>query len=216
MAELYISARAGAPLCEYLESRGNKLIKVSGSAVYDAVSDHPDIYMCAGRPGSGNIIFGDERKLGRDYPENIIYNAVILDKYLIHNLRYTDDAILKYADANGLIMVNVKQGYTKCSCVVVDGSSVITADRGIANVLSNYPDIDVLTVDSRGVLLPGHAEGFLGGASGRVGSEIIFNGDLSRHPDFERIQDFIRSRGLEVKYFKEYPLIDIGTIIEGR
>ena len=216
MADIYISARAGAPLCDYLESIGYKLINISGSAVYDAVSDHPDIYMCAGRPGSGEIIFGDEKKLGRDYPENIIYNAVILDRYLIHNLRYTDEEVLKYAEANGLITINVKQGYTRCSCVVVDGNSVITADRGIAEALSRYPDIDILTVDSGGVLLPGHDEGFLGGASGRVGSEIVFNGDLSKHPDFDRICGFIRTRGLEVRYFREYPLDDIGSIIEGR
>ena len=43
--------------------------------------------------------------------------------------------------------------------------------------------------------------------------EIVFNGDLSAHPDFNVISAFIESRGLSCVYFKDYPLTDIGSII---
>ncbi len=61
--------------------------------------------------------------------------------------------------------------------------------------------------------LPGYDTGFIGGTSGRVGDEIIFNGDLSAHPDCQAIRQFIEERGLKVRYFSGYPLRDIGSII---
>ena len=72
------------------------------------------------------------------------------------------------------------------------------------------------TVVSGHVLLPGYDEGFIGGASGRVGDEVIFHGDLAAHPDFRGIVSFIESRGLRVKYFGGFALTDIGGIIEKR
>ena len=108
--------------------------------------------------------------------------------------------------------MNVKQGYACCSIVPVDEDSIITADRGIARA-AEAAGIRVLTVEAGHVELPGYDTGFLGGTSGRVGDEIIFNGDLSAHPDFEAIRDFIGSRGLKIKYFESYPLRDIGSII---
>ena len=106
----------------------------------------------------------------------------------------------------------MKQGYACCSIVPVDEDSIITADRGIARA-AEAAGIKVLTVEAGHVELPGYDTGFLGGTSGRVGDEILFNGDLSSHPDFEAIKDFIGSRGLKIKYFEGYPLRDIGSII---
>jgi hypothetical protein len=69
----------------------------------------------------------------------------------------------------------VKQGYTKCSLVVVDEKSVITSDMGLAAALQRF-EIDVLLISQGHVALPGLQYGFLGGASGRAGDEILFNG----------------------------------------
>ena len=110
-------------------------------------------------------------------------------------------------------MIGCRQGYTKCSTVVVDSRSLITADQGIAAACSKAEDLDVLLVQEGHVALEGYDTGFIGGASGRVGDEIIFNGDLSAHPDFQKIKDFIEERGLECKWLPEYPLTDIGTIM---
>lgn len=48
------------------------------------------------------------------------------------------------------------------------------------------------------VILEGQPYGFLGGASGKVGNTIIFNGDITRHSDYEAIREFIESRGLDI------------------
>jgi hypothetical protein len=94
----------------------------------------------------------------------------------------------------------------------VDEDSIITYDRGIAKA-AEAAGINVLTVDPGHVELPGYDTGFIGGTSGRVGDEIIFNGDLSAHPDCQAIRQFIEERGLKVRYFSGYPLRDIGSII---
>ena len=122
-------------------------------------------------------------------------------------------ALIGEARKIGLAFIHVNQGYTKCNCVVVDGNSVITADRGIVSALKKCPDIDVLPISQGFVRLEKFEYGFLGGASGKVGNEIVFNGDLSAHPDYEAICRFIEARGLSVKYFPGYPLTDIGSIL---
>ena len=87
-------------------------------------------------------------------------------------------------------------------------------DPGIFRALSNFPELDVLKVREGHVALPGFDHGFLGGASGLVGGELVFNGDLSAHPDFHLIEDFVISRGAGLKYFPGEPLSDTGSIIE--
>ena len=64
------------------------------------------------------------------------------------------------------------------------------------------------------VELPGYKRGFIGGASGRVGDEIWFNGDLNAHPDAQNIVNFICRCGLTVCWISDVPLVDIGSIIE--
>lgn len=181
------------------------------ASVYDAVSCHPDIYYCR-LPGS-DVFSAFPGEIGEKYPENIGFNAVCLDKYFIHNLKYTNPRLLEYVKKLGLIPINVKQGYTKCSCVVVDGSSIITADEGIYAVLSAISDIDVLKISEGHILLSGFDYGFLGGASGRVGDTLYFHGDITKHPDYSLISDFVLSRNIKMKWF-DFPLTDIGSIIE--
>ena len=215
MKKVYVSRLAAKELIEYLKNVGRTPVIVNGSGkVYKAVDCHPDIYYWKTSPVEGKVIHGNEAMLGTNYPQNIIYNAVLLDRYLIHNLRYTAAEILDYGKENGLKPINVKQGYTKCSCAVVDGQSLITSDPGIYKVLSEYHNINVLKIREGFISLPGHDHGFIGGTSGRVGDRMVFNGDLESHPDFKCMYEFIRSRGVEPVYFKNVPLTDIGSIIE--
>ena len=133
--------------------------------------------------------------------------------YLIHNTNHTDPVILSRANELGLEPIHVKQGYTKCNLVIIDENAAITSDMGLAVSPKKY-NIDLLLISEGHVNLTGFSYGFLGGASGRVGDEIISNGNLAVHPDFERIKEFIHQRGLQVTYFEEYPLEDIGSIIQ--
>ncbi len=215
MNHIYLSHNAGVILLSYFRKAGHELMLVPpGGRTYSAVDAHPDIYYCRMEQSPHPFLFrGDPLEIGRSYPDNIRFNAVALDRYFIHRLKNTSPALLKKAREMGLECINVNQGYTKCNCVVVDGHSLITSDEGIDRTLQGYPDLHVLKIRPGFVRLEGFDYGFLGGASGRVGEEIVFNGDLSAHPDCDAICRFIRSRGLRVKYFPNYPLTDIGSIL---
>jgi hypothetical protein len=110
-------------------------------------------------------------------------------------------------------MINVHQGYTKCNMAVVDDNAAITSDEGIAKALEKT-DIDILVVEPKNILLRKQEYGFIGGASGRVGNEMIFHGNLSAHPDFNKISGFLVKYDCKLKYFEEFELEDIGSIIE--
>lgn len=226
-----LSENTHDPLKNYLRQKGHRIAEIKRTAsVYDAVSDHADLYLCRIKK---ELILSPEQAVhigstleesgisyttgnplkGSSYPFNIAYNAAWTGSYLIHNLHYTDSSILKIAGKTGLQALHVKQGYTKCNLVVVDERSLITSDQGIAASLAKHP-LDILLISKDHVRLKGFAYGFLGGASGRVDDEMIFNGDLSAHPDFARITAFIEDKGLKTVYFREHPLEDIGSIFQ--
>lgn len=240
--KVYISEEANPELKEYLKKNGYKLAEIiKTDAVYDEVSAHPDIYMCKlGAEENAPVYHGDINKLGFKYPENIRYNAAVCGRFFLHNLRYTDSDLLaaarlyiseKYADSDFdtgesseyteiMKEIYVPQGYTKCNIVVVSDDRIITSDAGIERYVKKAlkenglkeNKLRVLLVEPGQVELKGFNYGFLGGASGRVGDEIVFNGDITVHSDYGKIKEFIEEAGLGIKYF-DYPLTDIGSII---
>ena len=231
MSVILLSENTNSKVTTYLRDKGHRILEISKTpAVYDAVSSHADIYLCKLKNELvvsqeqlaflseelqclGILYSAGSSVLGFRYPENIRYNAAQIGNYLIHNTRFTDPKVLNRAKELGLSFIHVRQGYTKCSLVIVDDHSAITSDRGIANVLTSS-GIEILQISPGHVALEGFPYGFLGGASGRVGNEILFHGDLSLHPDFHAIQRFIECRGLQIQYFTEFPLEDIGSFIE--
>lgn len=231
MSIIYLSEQANLILKNYLKSKGHTLFEIrETSTVYNSISSHADIYLCKlfnelvvshellpfikdHLLNTKVSFYVGDSSLGYNYPENIKYNAVHLGKHFIHNTKHTDPKLLSLASLNKLNIIQVKQGYTKCNLVVIDENSVITSDLGLANSLISN-GIEVLIISQGYVKLTGFHYGFLGGASGRVGNEIIFNGNLSVHSDYKNIKAFIESRNLIVTQFEDYELEDIGSIIE--
>lgn len=204
---IYISENAGKPLKEYLNTLDEVHIVHATDLVYPQIASHADIYMC--RLGD-KVIHANPQEIGYSYPGNIAFNAACTGRYFIHNTAHTSKRLLDAAVSKGMSIIDVKQGYTKCNTAVIDKTSVITSDKGICKAAS--PHLDVLLIRPGHILLRGFEYGFIGGTCGRIGNEIIFNGDISAHPDYDEIQAFIESRGLNIKYF-DYPLEDIGSII---
>lgn len=180
--------------------------------VAPAICHHPDLLHCSLGPGMP-VFHGEAFRLGPRYPADVAYNACCTGKYFIHNLKYTDPDLLRLAKSIGLTLVHVPQGYTRCCCLPVDRDSVITADQGIIGPCRRA-GLQVLEAGPDFVRLPGYPYGFLGGAAGRIGDTILFHGSLSSHPDGARIRAFIGARGLDCLDFPDFPLTDIGSIIE--
>lgn len=215
MRKIYIAKDANKILQGYLQEKGYDLEPISSEGLVDpAISCHPDVFMCRFGVGpAAPLVKALEEDLGMGYPAEATFNAACTGRYFIHNLKVTAPRLLSAARSAGMEFIHVPQGYAKCSTVIVDERSIITYDRGIARACTGYDDLNVLLVSPGHVLLPDYDTGFIGGSSGRIDDEIIFNGDLSAHPDFVRIRDFIQSQGLKCVWFEDYPLTDIGSII---
>jgi hypothetical protein len=216
MNTIYLSKEANPQFTSYLETQGYQIISVWDSPYLDrGIASHADLIICkmGNRPNSP-LFIGDPSIPKSPYPLDIPYNAACTGTYFIHHLAYSDNDLLQKAKEMGMNLIHVRQGYTKCNTIIVNENSLITSDHGIYNTLEDHADIDCLLVQSGHVCLPGYSTGFIGGATGRIGDCILFHGNLKAHPSYVQIRQFIETRGLEPVWFPEFPLTDIGSVIE--
>lgn len=215
MKKVLLAYNAYPQLREHLAERGYAIETVHPIPnLHPAMAAHPDARVCkmGAEPGAP-VFFGDESVLRPEYPGDSLYNALSAGGLFVHNLTVTAPELLDFARRLGMKTVNVKQGYTKCSCAAVSDSHVITADEGIIRALNGL-SLSVLRIRSGYVNLPGFEHGFIGGTSGRVGDEMVFCGGLDTHPDGDAIREFICEAGVSVWDIPGKPLLDIGTVIE--
>lgn len=152
-----------------------------------------------------------ESSLGEGYPENIILNGINLKNYFIHNLKYTDKNLLK--EVNGKTLINVKQGYSKCSTAIVTENAIITSDVSIAKKLKDLK-FDVLLLPSGDIDLPGLNYGFIGGCSGLVTNNLMaFFGTLDNYTYGFEVKNFLKKHRVEPIYLGSGRLIDRGSIL---
>ena len=151
-------------------------------------------------------------RLTKKYPSDIAFNCFISNGTLYGSITHTAKEITAFANEHDISRKNVKQGYAKCSTVVLGNDGIITADRSIYTAYTENSD-NALLVSPDGVSLNGYDCGFIGGASGVCNKEVFFCGDISSHPDFERILAFCKKLGYSVTSLSDEPLYDVGTII---
>lgn len=161
----------------------------------------------------GIKVIKGERKLEKKYPYDIAYNVGRLKGIAVHNFKYTDELLKFYLKKQNIELLNIHQGYSKCSLAIVDDISAITADKYMYNYLSKK-GYQILLIKRGHIKLQGYDYGFIGGSSGNFSSKtILFSGELNSHPDYEEIISFIQSRNIKIKKLSKKPIIDIGTII---
>lgn len=149
----------------------------------------------------------------KKYPNNIQYNVAILGNYAIHNFKYTDNIILEYLDKFNIKKINVKQGYCKCSICIVDENSIITSDEGIHKEVIKY-GIDSLLIEKGYIDLFDLDYGFIGGCSGLISKDTLsFFGDIKKHPDYNRILEFVNKKNKKIISLSNEKLLDLGSLI---
>lgn len=142
--------------------------------------------------------------LGNRYPDDVALNCFAVRDTLYGRLESVcEDIRCLYPR-----LVNLSQGYAKCSTLLFDNCAV-TADTGIYKALKAH-EIEVLTISPGHISLPGYDYGFIGGASFVCDNRVIFFGDISAHPDYISIRDFVTQRGYNIIYTDTHPLIDLG------
>ena len=149
-----------------------------------------------------------------EYPDNTCLSAVQCGGKLIGRLASLDEKVKEHCRRHGIELINVNQGYAKCSCVPIADHAIITADNGIIQALQNT-QIDVLPIGKGSVRLKGAEYGFLGGASGydRDKHTLYFCGDIEQHPDVRRIKDYCQAYGITIISLTDDQLTDVGGIL---
>lgn len=210
---------------EKLKKYGEVVRTRANTRVLRGLDTHPDILvhplpsgdLVVDRDNFGYYeeIIGDKKiipshsSLTGKYPGDILLNAFAFKKIFIHNLKHTDQVILDYYKNRGYELVNIKQGYAKCSCLVTE-DFVITSDGGIFESLRDL--IPIYKIDHGQIKLQNFNYGFIGGASGVLGKKIFFTGDLSHHSSYEEILKIINEYDYEIEILSKDPIEDYGTI----
>lgn len=154
-----------------------------------------------------------EENQSEKYPNDAQLNICLLGKKYIYNPRTASLKIVEHLRAHGREGIECKQGYTRCSVCVVNEDSLITSDAGIAEKCRRA-NLDVLEISQGYIELQGFDYGFIGGASIKLSNDILaFTGTLSGHPQYKKIEEFIKSKGLDVVYLTDLPAFDIGSAI---
>lgn len=205
-------------------------LKLYGAMNCDmAVKHHPDLYLinsgeslylfakniCSVTGDFQSEIIEVEYPKGNfiKYPGDVLLNAVFLGDKLICCKKHIHKDILEYAQQNDINIINVNQGYTKCNICAVDEKSVITEDSGIAKTLIEN-NFNVLLLEKHFVKLPDYKYGFIGGASGKISlDKLAFYGNIEKHPEYNRIYDFLYKRDVEAVSLSDEPLMDYGSLI---
>lgn len=145
------------------------------------------------------------------YPDNIFLNALILNNYFIHNLKYTDENLL--VTQNNKNLINVKQGYTKCSCLPVSDKALITSDIGIYNILIKH-DFDILLLPPGDIILEGLNYGFIGGVGGLINKNLMaFFGNLDLYLYGDKVKSFLKKYNVTPIYLMDEKLHDRGSLL---
>lgn len=210
---------------EKLKKYGKVVRTKANTRVLKGLDTHPDILVHPLPSGDLVVdrdnfdyykeIFGDKNiipshtSLSAKYPSDILLNAFAFKNFFIHNLKHTDQVILDYYKNRDYDLVNIKQGYAKCSCLVTE-DFVIISDGGIYESLKGL--IPIYKIDHGQIKLQNFNYGFIGGATGVLGKKIFFTGDFSHHSSYEEILKIISNYDYEIEILSKDPIEDYGSI----
>ena len=159
-------------------------------------------------PSQAQVIVG-KTAITSQSPGDIAYDACLLGHYLFCKMESTAPEILRAP----LVHVPVHQGYAKCSTAIVSEKAVITEDISIARAMRGV-GIDVLELMPGSVSLPGYSYGFIGGACGKIASDILaFFGNIQLHPQYKEIDLFCKKYGVVPLSLSGSALTDYGSLI---
>lgn len=225
-----IDFRVSEDTIEVLRKNGVEVIKTKKlDCLYDSVSAHPDMqihhlgkndFVC--EPTVYNYykenlknanIYKGKTFLKSKYPFDIAYNVLNVRNLVFHNLKYTDPKILEYYEKQKYKFINVKQGYTKCSVLVINENSIITSDKQIAKkALEN--GLNTLYVDANKIKLKGMSNGLAGGIGGKIDNNTLaIYGDINKLKELSDISNFCDACNVKILSLSHKIPEDFGSII---
>lgn len=163
-----------------------------------AIEKHADVTLCT-------------TPLSRAYPADVPYNIACAGPWAFRHSAGSDPLVEEYLRSKNITAVGVSQGYAKCSTLIVDDTSIVTADASIHRAASSR-GIESLLISAGYIDLPGYRYGFIGGATGLRENMVLFAGTMTHHPHYAMIEDFIVGRGKKIVPLGRMAAVDLGTI----
>ncbi|MBO5858975.1 MAG: hypothetical protein J6R20_04290 [Clostridia bacterium] len=170
-------------------------------------------HLCIGETVSEFNMHLIREAAGNKYPDDVRLNCTIIGNKIICNEKTISRDILEFAYINDYIIINVNQGYSRCSICVIDENTIITDDKSIFAAAGNFLN-DAELISKGSIVLNGYNYGFIGGCSGKLSkNEIGFNGMIETHKDYKKIIDILNRNKIICTELCSAPLTDIGGII---
>ena len=144
-----------------------------------------------------------------EYPKDVSLNVLWIGKALICKVKSTAKEILDYAKENGYVIVDVKQGYTACSTLVLNENCAITTDKTIFNALEKIGK-EALLIPTDGITLKGYNCGFIGGATGVFDNTVVVFGQIDTLGNYSEILHFLERENLSTKCILAGGVYDFG------
>ncbi|MBU5670122.1 hypothetical protein KQI68_09795 [Peptoniphilus sp. MSJ-1] len=207
-----------------LEQYGRVLRTKKNRKVMEGLNTHPDILVHPLPNGEivvdrDNFMYYDmllrktviksESYLDAKYPSDVPLNAFTFKNYFVHNLKFTDKRLLEYYKENGYELIDIKQGYSKCTTLVTE-DFLITSDGGTYEKLKDI--MPIYRINHKEIKLEKFNYGFIGGASGSLGKKLFFTGSIKEHSSYEEIMRIIKKYDYEVEILSDNPIEDYGSI----
>ena len=85
------------------------LIKDNSPLNNAVTSQHPDY----------DFIYTQEKITSFTYPECVKLNIAVVGNFAVMNMKHADKAVINYFESQNFEIINVKQGYAKCSTAIV-------------------------------------------------------------------------------------------------
>ena len=193
------------PVCKHADMLGNYI----GESIF--LIDKNQIELCRFiEDNNGKSVILEN--IQSPYPNDCLLNFADIGDYVICNKSIMPKKIENYLLEKPVI--DVKQGYSKCSICICKQNTIITDDISVYNAVLKHDNINSLLVEKGSVAINKYSYGFIGGCCGLIAKDtLLFNGDISTHTDFDKIENFLYDNGVKYIDIKGKKLTDIGSII---
>lgn len=131
------------------------------------------------------------------YPYDIGLNVLVIGKKIFCKKACVAKEILEYAKNNHYKVINVNQGYSCCSTLVINKNSAITSDKGMFDALVSE-GIDTLLVSSSDIKLEGYNCGFIGGSGYIFEKTIYFFGSVENLREKFEVKQWLKKKNYEI------------------
>ncbi|MBQ9744664.1 MAG: hypothetical protein IJW19_06015 [Clostridia bacterium] len=145
------------------------------------------------------------------YPDDIGLNALAIGKRIFGKEDSIAPEVKRVARERGYDIINVNQGYTSCSTLVLNERNIITADISIKKAAEKY-GINVTLIEEKNIRLDGYSYGFIGGATLVYENKIYFFGDALKLSSYSKIKQTADANDMEIISILSGEVVDFGGI----